>query len=45
MIIPIGNQDTGQIMTKITRVTETEFAQKTYGNFAFVPMLKNRAAD
>jgi len=45
MVIPIGNQDTGQIMTKITRVTETEFAQKTYGNFAFVPMLKNRAAD
>jgi protein-L-isoaspartate(D-aspartate) O-methyltransferase len=45
MVIPIGDQDKGQIMTKITRVTETEFAQKTYGNFAFVPMLKNRATD
>lgn len=45
MVIPIGDQDKGQIMTKITRVTESEFAQKTYGNFAFVPMLKNRAAD
>lgn len=45
MVIPIGNQDTGQIMTKITRVAETEFAHKTYGNFAFVPMLKNRATD
>ncbi len=45
MVIPIGNQEKGQIMTKITRVSEKEFAQKTYGNFAFVPMLKNRAAD
>lgn len=45
MVIPVGNQDTGQIMTKITRVKEIEFAQKTYGNFAFVPMLKNRAMD
>ncbi len=45
MVIPVGDQDKGQIMTKISRITETEFAKKTYGNFAFVPMLKNRATD
>lgn len=44
MVIPLGG-DSGQVMTKITRVSETDFQQKTYGNFAFVPMLKNRASD
>jgi len=32
-------------MTKITRIGESEFQQKTFGNFAFVPMLKNKAMD
>ena len=44
MVIPIGGDD-GQIMTKVIRVSEMDFQQKTYGNFAFVPMLKNRAQD
>ncbi len=44
MIIPVGGNE-GQIMTKITRVSELQYEQKTYGNFAFVPMLKNKASD
>ncbi len=44
MIIPIGG-DEGQIMTKVIRVGEKEFHQETFGNFAFVPMLKNKATD
>ncbi|RLD45478.1 MAG: protein-L-isoaspartate O-methyltransferase [Bacteroidetes bacterium] len=44
MIIPIGGDD-GQIMTKVIRVGEKEFHKETFGNFAFVPMLKNKAMD
>jgi protein-L-isoaspartate(D-aspartate) O-methyltransferase len=44
MIIPLGGEE-GQIMTKITRKGEKDFEKKTYGKFAFVPMLKNRASD
>jgi len=44
MIIPVGGED-GQIMTKIIRKGELEFEKKVYGEFAFVPMLKNRATD
>ncbi len=44
MIIPIGG-DEGQIMTKVIRVGEKEFHKETFGNFAFVPMLKNKAMD
>lgn len=38
MIIPVG-EDT-QKMIRITRVTDKEFEQEEFGNFAFVPMLK-----
>jgi protein-L-isoaspartate(D-aspartate) O-methyltransferase len=44
MVLPLGDQS-GQVMTKITRIGEGEFQQKTFGNFAFVPMLKNKAMD
>lgn len=44
MVVPIGGDD-GQIMTKVTRVKEMVFEQETFGEFAFVPMLKNRARD
>lgn len=44
MIIPVGG-DGHQVMTKVFRKSEFDFEQKTYGNFAFVPMLKNRATD
>ena len=40
MIIPIGKET--QIMTRITRVSESEFRKETFGNFKFVPMLKNK---
>ena len=44
MVIPIGG-DEGQVMYSITRVSETDFEQQKHGDFAFVPMLKNRARD
>jgi len=44
MIIPVGGEE-GQIMTKVTRKGEMDFEKKIYGEFAFVPMLKNRASD
>ncbi len=44
MIIPVGGEN-GQIMTKVTRKGEMDFEKKIYGEFAFVPMLKNRASD
>jgi len=44
MIIPVGGDD-GQVMTKVTRKGEFDFEKKIYGEFAFVPMLKNRASD
>ncbi len=39
MVIPIGGDDV-QVMTRITRESETEFSQEEFGLFAFVPMLK-----
>jgi protein-L-isoaspartate(D-aspartate) O-methyltransferase len=44
LVIPIGG-DEGQVMYSITRVSEKSFEQQTHGDFAFVPMLKNRARD
>ncbi len=45
MVIPIGDQQKEQIMTKIQRMSELDYTQQTYGNFSFVPMLKNKAFD
>ena len=40
MIMPIGNET--QVMTRITRISESEFKKEKYGNFKFVPMLENK---
>jgi len=39
LVVPCGDSS-GQIMKKITRVSETEISEKEYGQFSFVPMLK-----
>jgi protein-L-isoaspartate(D-aspartate) O-methyltransferase len=39
LVIPV-NSEYHQIMTVVTRISETEFDEKHYGNFSFVPMLK-----
>jgi len=44
LVIPVGG-DEGQIMYSIKRISETDFEQTKHGDFAFVPMLKNRARD
>ena len=40
MIIPIGEET--QVMTRITRISESKFKKETYGDFKFVPMLENK---
>lgn len=40
MVIPIGKET--QVMTRITRISESEFKKEKYGNFKFVPMLENK---
>ena len=42
LIIPVGEGKT-QIMQEVVRVSETEYTKKEHGNFAFVPMLNDRA--
>lgn len=39
LIIPLGKGGT-QVMTRITRSSETDFRTEQFGDFAFVPMLK-----
>ncbi|GAF02536.1 protein-L-isoaspartate(D-aspartate) O-methyltransferase [Saccharicrinis fermentans] len=39
MVIPLGGGEV-QVMTRITRESETAFSQEEFGHFAFVPMLK-----
>ncbi len=41
MVIPVGNQT--QTMLRITKTTENEFKKEEFGEFAFVPMLENKA--
>jgi len=38
MVIPVG--ETSQVMYRITKTSETEFSQETFGNCKFVPMLE-----
>ena len=40
LIIPVGKDV--QVMTKIIRISENELKKESYGNFRFVPMLKNK---
>ena len=40
MIVPVGIET--HVMTRITRVSETEFKKEVFGNFKFVPMLEKK---
>jgi protein-L-isoaspartate(D-aspartate) O-methyltransferase len=40
LVIPIG--DKNQIMTRYVRTGEKSFDRQTFGNFRFVPLLKNK---
>ena len=40
MVIPVGDEP--QIMTLITRNTESDFTKKTFGEFRFVPFLDGK---
>ena len=42
LIIPVGEGDS-QIMTEITKESNGELIQKTYGEFKFVPLLEEKA--
>lgn len=42
MVIPVGG-DEGQKMIKIEKISENEFARSQHGDFAFVPLLKDKA--
>jgi len=39
LVAPIGENE--QVMTKIVRLSETEFVTTTHGSFRFVPMMEN----
>ncbi|SMO67420.1 protein-L-isoaspartate(D-aspartate) O-methyltransferase [Saccharicrinis carchari] len=39
MVIPVGSGNV-QVMTRITRDSESEFSQEQFGQFVFVPLLK-----
>ena len=40
MVIPVGTES--QIMKKIVKISDTEYEETAYGDFLFVPMLKER---
>ena len=40
LVIPIGTEN--QIMTLITRISQTEFKKEEFGEFRFVPLLENK---
>lgn len=42
LVIPVG-EGKKQIMTRMIKLSETEFEEATYGDFSFVPMLENKA--
>jgi len=41
MVIPVGGEE-GQKMIRIKKISESELEQSEHGDFAFVPMLKNK---
>ena len=41
LVIPVGKKD--QIMTRYIRTGEKSFDRQTFGNFKFVPLLKNKS--
>ncbi len=44
LVAPVGKNDV-QIMTRVTKVSETEIKSETHGTFRFVPMLTDKAQD
>ncbi len=42
LVIPVGG-DAGQQMLRITRLSEEEFKEEKFGDFSFVPMLKDKS--
>ncbi len=44
LVAPVGKNDV-QIMTRLTRLSETEIKTDTHGSFRFVPMLGDKAQD
>ncbi|MCQ2284399.1 MAG: protein-L-isoaspartate(D-aspartate) O-methyltransferase [Bacteroidales bacterium] len=40
MVIPVGEES--QTMKRLTKVNDTQFDEETFGDFLFVPMLKER---
>jgi protein-L-isoaspartate(D-aspartate) O-methyltransferase len=44
LVIPVGASDI-QIMTTITKISESEFKKREHGTFRFVPLLGNKAKD
>jgi len=44
LVAPIGKRDI-QIMTKIVKITETDYEKSEHGTFRFVPLLKDKAKD
>ncbi|MCK5824906.1 MAG: protein-L-isoaspartate(D-aspartate) O-methyltransferase [Ichthyobacteriaceae bacterium] len=41
LVIPVGEENEGMIMTTIKRKSAKEFVKKKHGDFRFVPMLKD----
>jgi protein-L-isoaspartate(D-aspartate) O-methyltransferase len=44
LVIPVGAGDI-QIMTTVTKISESEFRKREHGTFRFVPLLGNKAKD
>ncbi|MEI8046618.1 MAG: protein-L-isoaspartate(D-aspartate) O-methyltransferase [Bacteroidota bacterium] len=44
LVAPVGKNDI-QIMTRVTKLSETEIKTDTHGTFRFVPMLADKAKD
>lgn len=44
LVAPVGKNDV-QIMTRITKVSDTSMVSETHGSFRFVPMLTDKAQD
>ncbi len=44
LVAPVGKNDV-QIMTRITKISDTEVTSETHGSFRFVPMLTDKAQD
>lgn len=44
LVAPVGKNDV-QIMTRITKVSDTQMVSETHGSFRFVPMLTDKAQD